>query len=289
MSRILVTFPGRHGDLLWALPTVRAIAETTGGPVDLQIAGEFGGLLPLLLSQPYLGSVFADARWGLTPPNEWQAPPAWPPRREGGEAEHFQTPPDPLYTYDKVYQLGYRRWPELPLPLEIDQTVRVDLELPPLDLSRPWITVAPWTQVAHRVAIGFTDCHFELKVGLLQILKGYRWPEPQGFSAVVLPPPGSRWVVEQKYQLVDWVEAARRIRAADVFLGDCSALHVLAVAIGTPCVVMEPMEARWNGIFYPCGMEGPQVTVVKGLDGQPTFDSRHTSEALQAALKASHE
>ena len=29
---ILCTFPGKHGDLLWALPTVRAISEPEPDP-----------------------------------------------------------------------------------------------------------------------------------------------------------------------------------------------------------------------------------------------------------------
>lgn len=284
MSRILCTFPGRHGDLLWALPTVRAIAETTGDPVDLQIAGEFGGLLPLLLAQPYLGSVFADARWGLTPPNAWQAPPAWPPRREGGEAEHFQTPPDPPIAYDKVYQLGYRRWPELPLPYEIDQTVRVDLELPPLDLTRPWIQpplgFASWRedQAGRRVAMGWTECHFELKYGLSCLVAAQGWSLRPIMS-------GGRWEAEGSTDPTTWGRAALVLSQADLFLGDCSALHVLAVALGKPVVLVEPMEARWNPIFYPLGMDGPQVTVVKGLDGQPTFDARHCAETLAKVLE----
>lgn len=289
MTKILCTFPGRHGDLLWALPTVRAISESYGHPVDLQIAGEFGTILPLLAPQPYLGAIFADPRWGLTPPNEWQAPPAWPPRREGGTAEHFSEPPDPLVTYDRVYQLGYRRWPELPLPVEIDQTVRADRELPPLDLARPWITaplegplhyhLAPRTR---RIAVGFSECHFELKYGLLGLLGQHdsRW-EVQ----TVMGPTG-RWGDEAGEGMCNWEEAAHAISQAEVFVGDCSALHVLAVALGVPVVLVEPMEARWNPIFYPCGKVGPQVTLVTGLDGLPTFDSRHLCEAVQARLEA---
>lgn len=29
---------------------------------------------------------------------------------------------------------------------------------------------------------------------------------------------------------------------------------------------------------------GPQVTVVKGLDGKPTFDARHCAETLEKIL-----
>jgi hypothetical protein len=260
--RILCTFPGRHGDLLWALPTMRAISEAIGAPVDLQIAGEFAGMLDLLRLQPYLGQVCANPHWGM---DTWEAP------RPVGTPEG---------TYDGVVHLGYRRWPELPLPLEI---ARLAAPLIPngIDLSRAWITAVPWTQIPHRIVIGWSDCWFELKVGLLALLQrrlvNYT-------SAFMLAAPGSRWTSEQPYVAVDWVEAARRIAAADVFLGDCSALHVLALALGIPVVLVEPMEARWNPIFYPYGTDGYAVQLVRGLDGKPTFDARHVGETLQAVL-----
>lgn len=290
MTRVLCTFPGRHGDLLWALPTVRAISESYGQPVDLQIAGEFGTILPLLALQPYLGAIFADPRWGLTPPNEWQAPPAWPPRRADGVYEHFSEPPDPLVTYDRVYQLGYRRWPELPLPLEVDQTVRVDRELPPLDLTRPWITAPPtetrWFDADYhrrprRIAVGFTECYFELKYGLTKLVT-----EHHSDWRVQTCMGGGRWFNEAGEGSHTWVEAAQLISQAEIFVGDCSGLHVLAVALGVPVVLVEPMDARWNPIFYPCGKTGPQVTLVTGLDGLPTFDSRHLCETVAARLEA---
>jgi hypothetical protein len=61
--RVLVTFPGRYGDLLWALPSVRAVSEAIGGPVDLVIAGPFGSIVPLLEQQDYLGTVTARPDW----------------------------------------------------------------------------------------------------------------------------------------------------------------------------------------------------------------------------------
>ena len=85
-----------------------------------------------------------------------------------------------------------------------------------------------------------------------------------------------------------WPQAARHIRHAKVFLGDCSALHVLAVALGTPVVLVEPMEARWNPIFYPLGMDGA-VQVVKGNDGRPTWDARHVGDVLRERLGASRD
>ncbi len=262
--KTLVTFPGRFGDIAWMLPTARAISEAIGEPVDLQIAGEFTSMVDLLLQQPYLRSVWADPRWGMS--QGWEAP---------------RLPED----HDRVIHLGYRRWPALPLPYETAQQGG----LIDIDLEWPWITVEPWRLVPDPVVCGWSDCHFELKVGLLALL-GERAAlcdeDGNPWYSRNLAAPGSRWVTEARGAATSWLEAAQRIAAADLFLGDCSALHVLAVALGKPCVIVEPMAARHNSVFYPYGMDGPQVRVVKGLDGKPTWDSRHVSDALEVALHA---
>ena len=267
--KILVSFPGRAGDIIWMLPTARAIAEAYDTPVDLQLAGEFAGLRPLLAQQPYLGQVSADPRWGM----------------EGSPAP---VPFDLGLPHDRVFPLDYRGWPEWPLPLcpyTVAQSACAadGVQLGPLDLLRPWITlVAPPEIWAVDIAVGFTEAWFELKLGLLTEVN-YSLQE----ALVQLTPPGSRWVGVPGYIPVegcDWLYAAATIQRAQVFFGDCSALHVLAVALGKRCILMEPMEARHNEIFYPLGKTGPQVTLVTGNDGLPTFDARHCIDALRKAL-----
>lgn len=271
MGRVLCTFPGRYGDLLWALPAIRAIAESGGQPVDLQIAGEFEGIRSLLEGQSYLHTVLADPRWGLTPPNEWRAP------------DHY-------HQYDHTYHLGYRGWPTRPLPEEIylQAVIETGRELPSLDLQRPWLAApvdGPITYSTrdrvHQIAVGFSECYFELKVGLLQLVSEH----DIGWSTRTVMG-GGRWMDEAGQGSCNWAEAAHGIASAQIFLGDCSALHVLAVALGIPVVIVEPMEARWNEIFYPYGTEGPQVTLVRGLDGRPTFDARHTIQTIEEVIRA---
>ncbi len=263
---ILCTFPGRHGDLLWALPTVRAISEHLNTKVDLLIAGEFAGILPLLVQQPYLDHIHADPDWGMG--HGWN-----PPNRE-----------DWISPYQEVFHLGYRRWPERVLPAEVWLTAVGNYsklaDLPGIELERPWIRLQPGMPPRwRRVSFGFSDCYFELKYGITELL----FPEdtsdtPSGTVGVF--PPGSRWCSEGGYTSTTWLEAAADIAGSKRFLTDCSALHVLAVALGTPVVMLEPMDARWNDLFYPLGKDGPEVTLVKGLDGLPTFDARHVKEAL---------
>jgi hypothetical protein len=274
MKRILTSFPGRFGDLIWALPTVRAISETYGEPVDLYIAGEFGGIAPLLKLQPYIDEVMADPSWSLS--DDWRPP-------------HFSSA-----GYDHVYHLGYRRWPELPLPIEIFQTSLIEHEwVSPLDLTRPWITppsrLSKAAQVdfygeGPKIAVGFTECHFELKYGLLSLLREH----DRDWSLATCMGPTGRWGEEAGEGMCNWLEAAACISQADLFFGDCAALHVLAVAMNRPCVIVEPMEARLNPIFWALGKDGPQVTLVRGLDHKATFDARHCAEVLENALSRVH-
>lgn len=269
---LLVSMPGRFGDILWSLPSVRALSEQRGVPIDLVIAGEFASILPLLRLQPYIKSAEALEGWSLTPPEEWRAPIA---------LAHTE--------WDELIDLGYRGWPGLPLPYEVAKVAKVAI-----DLGRPWITVPRLDWRWHLdVAFGFSECWFELKHGLIELLLREDPTEdgtgivgsliqrhPTWRSLGVFPP--SRWTTEAGYSpSTGWIESAQIIQHADLFFGDCSALHVLAVAIGTPVVLVEPMIARHNPIFYPLGMDGPQVTVVKGVDGLPTFDARHTAETIE--------
>jgi hypothetical protein len=262
------TFPGRHGDLLWALPTLRALHDSGFGPVDLRIAGEFSGLVELLERQPYLGRVYADPRWGMS--QGWQPP----------------IEDDVISPYEKVLHLGYQRWPERVLPEEpyLQAVKQLGHVIEPLDLKTPWITVPSAPGTGDPLVVGFTEAWFELKYGLVCCLNQVEIPGiPKGH---ILTPHGSRWVTEAGFAGSSWLQAAEAIADATLMLADCSSLHVLAVAIGTPVVIMEPMEARHNPIFYPVGMHGPQVTMVLGLDGQPTFDARHTAATLKEVICA---
>ena len=274
---ILCTFPGKYGDLLWTLPTLRALARRTGEAIDLLTSADMASVCPLIAQQGYIGHCFADPQWV----------------RVHIDTEDRHPPANHLVAgrYDHIFHLGYRGWPQRALPFEIkdgynDQILNASptqhyLLDEELDLGTPWITVASWKRVPHPVVIGFSDDHFELKFGVVALtLANLCRPG----SAFVLAAPGSRWENEAGMELTRWEENARRITAAAVFLGCNSGLHVLACAIGRPVVMMEPSEARWNPIFFPLGTTGPQVTLVLGNDGKPTWDARHVADTLQRVL-----
>lgn len=279
---ILCTFPGKYGDLLWALPTIRAISRRIGEPVDLWVAQPFGSITPLLSQQPYLGMVVAIDDWEVqnTAPISPRAPRIL----------------DALPTrYDRVLNLGYRGWP---LPTVVEHTWETaqmegfPLELAELCLTEPWITCRkplepyfwPWMY-------GFTDEYFELKYGLVRLLEG-EWKASilGGLTARRMPPiyvgDNPRWRREAGEAGTSWIETVEMITHAGAFLSDCSALHVLAVACGVPVVLVEPQAMRHNPVFYPLGTTGPQVTLVTGGDGLPTFDARHVRETLTRVAAA---
>src|SRR5712691_6061306 len=111
------------------MPSVRAISEAAGEPVDLVIGAEFASIVPLLQQQPYLRHVWSDPNWHLVPPDEWRAP------YVGREST---APPDaPEARYDQIIHLGHRKWPDESLPKRIYTQLGEqypDVRKAPLDL-----------------------------------------------------------------------------------------------------------------------------------------------------------
>ena len=91
--RVLMSHAGRHGDALWALATVRAVAETIGEKVDFVISAKYGGLAPLIREQEYIGNCYVDPEWQVVE----TAPitPAEPPELDGRMIQREVSPLEP--------------------------------------------------------------------------------------------------------------------------------------------------------------------------------------------------
>lgn len=278
--RVLVTHNGRYGDLLWALPTVRAIARRLGEPVHLLIPGEFASIAPLLRQQSYLAQVLVHPGWAQGDRTPWG---------NLRQITDVQYPGGELHQIDAVIDLGYRGWPEPDCVRHTMATANLalfskDVAGPitwdELQLVTPWITIPPSNLVlgGFPLVLAFSDVHFEMKYGLSWILR------MRGISHKVIGE-NPRWQTEGLVPATTWEESVHYLQQARVVLACCSALHVLAVAVGTPVLLMEPLEARWNPVFYPLGMDGPQVTVIRGNDGRPTHDARHIVDVLSSRLQ----
>lgn len=295
--RILVTCPGRHGDILWSLPAIRALHEATGAEIDLGVSPKYSGVCDLAKDQPYIADSYPLTGWDVQ-----ETAPMTP-----------IEPPEIPTGYDRVIHFGYRGWPLQPLPIE--HFWRMQEQLPPelnclphFDLNRPWLTNFPWilSGLGPGIGVVFTNEWLELKAGVLLTLAqrfkhwdpGQRLAHPTFF--LLVPWRGSRWLSELGVSGDVWPgnvavcpcdlkNVAHMLAACAVVLADNSAGHVIARGLGKPVVMIEPAEARHHPIFYPYGDDGSQgVTLVRGGDGKPTFDARHVGDALAAHLEKSH-
>lgn len=272
-GRILCSMPGRFGDILWALPTVREISEYHGKPVSFVTSPRFRSIVDLIQQQDYIDQAFVDPCWVIE--NESPITPSEPVSRYDG--------------YDWQYHLGYPEWPTRPLPYYVASyagwpSANVRLE-------DPWIRPSIEERNKERVAVGFPDEWIELKMGVLLNLAG-EFDKVQ-FDLIVPDRIGSRireWVdVLPKNVLIlpcSWVCAAHYIATSGLYLGCLSAHWVLANAVGTPTVIFEPSPERHHPIFwvdrYVDGKN--QNHLVRGIDGKPTFDARHVINDLDDAL-----
>jgi hypothetical protein len=239
------------------------------------VGSHYGSICRLVGVQSYISNCFPDPTWVVqdTAPASPRVP-AWP----AAEIADFGG-------YDLILHLGYRGWPLPDVCRHTLETANKELEpygvFPPLKeaelcLNEPWIAgKTALDRDASTIVYGFTDEYFELKFGLVTLLGRNFLLQPVGNSP--------RWNATGQHSL-DWAESLMFLQSAGVFLGDCSALHVLAVACGIPVVLMEPQPMRHNAVFYPLGDSGPQVWLVRGLDGKPTWDARHVKDAIVHAL-----
>jgi hypothetical protein len=273
--KILCTFPGKIGDALWSLPTVRAISRHFSQPVDFCMSKKYGqaGLMKLIQEQDYISKAFVLDSWEIT------------------DEQHHMIPREPeVQGYDKVFHLGYNGWPSCELAKYVYEATAEsyqELSMLPtqLDMS-PWITLesSANSMLFPYIFVGWNQEWIELKMGLTAMLTK-AVPLPLYF---VCHADGMRHAEfpEIKHAFiggVDMYSAADVMARANFYLGDLSAQWVLACAMGKPCVVMEPSEARWNPIFWWDG-DG-RNTLVRGGDGKPTFDARHVADEVKKELK----
>jgi hypothetical protein len=264
---ILVTMNGRFGDVLWALPTLRCLAEASGEPVDLLLGEEFASIVPLLQAQAYLGHVESVPGWSMATkqPSAYELP--------GGEP-------------DQVIHLSYPAWPTVLLPIYTWTTAVAQYRgsLPPLDLDTPWISVPQRPARSSYVYVGWTEEWIELKMGLLASV-AFAQPE----RCFLVPHLGGRHCEFRGLRsnvpliyLPSWADMAALLQGAAVYFGCLSAPWVLANALGRQTVIVEPSQARQNPIFYYAAARNH---LVLGGDGQPTFHALYAAERLKKVLE----
>lgn len=285
----MVCHPGRYGDLLWALPAIRALAEFHAEaprlilPTDPANTTPMRAIVPLLERQEYIGRVDIDPAWSIT--QDAPRGPLYPPVKLPG-----------------MQALGYTSWPSRPLPYESAMVAGEEIYAlacsMPEHFFRPWIEVGG-VPVFHnkRLLVHWTDRYFELKLGILKEIER------------VLPDVDVSWYAQKGSRMCQagavaagFDTLATMMASHRVVLTDCSAAHVLATGVGVRTVlVVEPEEARHHFVFWPGTIVsgpahdtnwtqqmgtplGERIRPVLGGDRRPTFDSRHVIDEITKAL-----
>ena len=236
MSKVLATFSGKNGDILWSLPTVREIAWRHGGAVDFGIMPQYKNLLPLLNLQPYIAKAFTIDNWIITgsPHGDqpWEAP-----RVDGYEVVHHLTykqhpgwgcPALPLCDFTAWQQGITLRTPVVPF-----------ITCDPIDIFPP-----PPEPV---IPYGFNGDFFDLK--------------QQFLCRLTLRTAGLLGWVD--VSTLPFEQVASLIAQAGIYVGCRSACWVIAMGVGARVIVYEPNHARhaegpFGKVFgCPYGREEP--------------------------------
>jgi hypothetical protein len=260
----ICTVSGHIGDCIWAGPALRAVAEHHGQPVLMLVTTNFASVAPLAAMMEGVAACYAHPQW----PQVEQIEVTWePPEVRGG------------ISLPRVYHLGFRHWPNESIPLfyltQLEKVYgigggRMDPWLKLLsERSRLEYVSCSWGDQGCEVKMGVTyavSSHYDVDVYILPNGRYEEWPSTE---YVTLYPAGLQKLAEQIWR--------------GRFLLTClSAPWVIANALGVPTVVMEPMTARHNPIFW---FDHERNVMVRGNDGLPTFDARATVAAVKAAME----
>lgn len=217
MSKVLCTFSGPNGDILWSLPTAKAIASLGEGKVDFAMMPDYEKLIPLIEAQPYIDKAFVVPDWSRWHSNHGDQP--WQPPKHIEEA------------YERSYHLTYRSHPGLGgvrLPL-IDFTANqqgIKLKDPLPFLTVP--QVVDHDEFIEFVAVAFNAQYVEVKAQFLKALED-KMPDVVFVDVTKLP----------------WVKTANIIKNAIAFVGCRSSNYVIANGVGQKNIfTFEPHPSR---------------------------------------------
>jgi hypothetical protein len=227
-ARVAVTFSGKYGDILWSLPTVRELAKMWG-PVDFYCMPAFESICDLLKMQPYIGVARGLPGWGYQ-----------------SDACGAQPREHPLISgYERVFDLTYPTWPDMPLVQFTAKTAGVALPDQPLPFLE---NVAPCCLPPVDIAYNFK---FPEKVEI------FLFPLVRALSERL-----GRPVFAKGCMMPGWVDTALIISAARLFVGDRSSNQVIAHGLGKPTLIYETDTGRHSPIFScPYGREIMPVPV----------------------------
>lgn len=236
MSKVLCTFSGKFGDILWSLPTAKALAARYGMAVDFGVMPQYGSLLELLEFQPYIERAFIIAGWECTGSPHGDQP--------------WQPPKTCEQGYDHVHHLTYMQHPGMGCPafplcdfsawqagVTLIRPVVPFLEARGLEVHPP-----PAKPV---LTYSFNGDFDQLKKDFL--------------CRLILRTAGQLAWSDTNQR--SWMDAASEIAHAGLHIGCRSAGWVLAMGLGVQTITFEPNPSRhasgpWGKVFgCPYGKE----------------------------------
>lgn len=219
MPKYCVTMPGKLGDALYTLPTIRYLAEKSGQPVDFYTSDYCKPLKELFEYQSCIDKFVIAADY---------------------KAERFDlgvqpyAVPVPIGDYDTTYHLGFRAIPDKRLDWWMAESVGINpADLPPIKyeipphnryLITPYIVLAARGETGYKsLFVDFIGRAHEHGIGIVQI----------GGKGEFI---GKCGVLDSDYTGLDLLWTCGLIAGAKGFVGLMSAMLVLANGWNLPKV-----------------------------------------------------
>lgn len=212
--KVLATYPGKYGDILWSLAAIRAYQASTGDEVTFACMPKYQAILPLIAVQPYIAFAYALDGWEEESNTVLCAQPAVPQAKVTG--------------FDKVYHLGFRVIPGWPVLSGIlgRQYIDHSASVMRVYLRNPLPFLDVGCQEVGGISVAFTDMHPKTKRFVLSRLLNEFGP------AVTV------------VNTLPFLDAARAIQISRIFVGCRSSNYVVAHGLNKRVIAFEPDEAR---------------------------------------------
>ena len=278
MSKTLVTFSGKYGDILWSLATVKRLAELRGEAVDFACMPQYESLTELINAQAYIQNAYVLTDWQMLHSNFGDQP--WNP------PGHNNCLVDPHHKctagkgYDYCYHLGYRQHPGRVMGGQEMQLIDFTAWQQGIRFAEnpiPFLTApTPETWKLHQhpyVAVAFNEQYKELKDRFMDVL----FPAVGGFDMI-------------NVSKLPWADAAYVIRHAVAFVGCRSANWVIACGLGQRSFTYEPHPARHRaghlGYVFGCNYA---CEVTSTINGPPEQEAGIAANVLRQWIKQTEE
>lgn len=229
MLKYAFAHPGKIGDMLYMLPTIKTICERDAAVAYVYTSAVCEPARRLVLAQPYI--------------QDFIVPPEYVIESFGQGVQPWHMPiPDGVY--DRVFQLGFEHFPQGPLHLSIAKTAGL-ASVPDPSYVCPDIRFIdePYIVLAHA-------SHYSYQA----LYEAYRYVADHSPIATVQTGRVEEWVGGKSINMtgLDLLETASLIKGAAMWVGFYSGL--LVVANGFPVkkvITLQAPDPKQHGLHLP--------------------------------------